>query len=49
MSINNSRFGDKSPCRAGYVQLSVIEDYPDLSEYYLHGSGPPVMVYAWSG
>jgi CDP-4-dehydro-6-deoxyglucose reductase len=44
--LNNPKPEDKWDGRTGYVHLSVIEDYPDLSEYDLYGSGPPVMVYA---
>lgn len=32
--------------RTGYVHSAIMEDYPDLSQYEIYGSGPPVMVYA---
>ena len=32
--------------RTGYVHNAIMEDYPDLSQYEIYGSGPPVMVYA---
>ena len=32
--------------RTGYVHTAIMEDYPDLSQYEIYGSGPPVMVYA---
>jgi len=44
--LNKPRSEDNWNGRTGYVHLSVMEDYPDLSEYDLYGSGPPVMVYA---
>ncbi len=44
--LNNPKPDDNWTGRTGYVHLSIIEDYPDLSEYDLYGSGPPVMVYA---
>ncbi|VAW94725.1 2-polyprenylphenol hydroxylase and related flavodoxin oxidoreductases / CDP-6-deoxy-delta-3,4-glucoseen reductase-like [hydrothermal vent metagenome] len=44
--LNNPKSEDSWTGRTGYVHLAVIEDYPDLSEHDLYGSGPPVMVYA---
>ncbi|MFV1984486.1 MAG: CDP-6-deoxy-delta-3,4-glucoseen reductase [Thiohalomonadales bacterium] len=44
--LNNPVPEDNWKGRTGYVHLSVMDDYPDLSEYDLYGSGPPVMVYA---
>ena len=44
--LNNPKPEDNWQGRTGYVHLAVIEDYPDLSQYDLYGSGPPVMVYA---
>jgi len=44
--LNNPRPEDNWTGRTGYVHLSILEDYPDLSQYDLYGSGPPVMVYA---
>jgi len=32
--------------RTGYVHTAIMEDYPDLSQYEIYGSGPPIMVYA---
>lgn len=32
--------------RTGYVHKAIMEDYPDLSQYEIYGSGSPVMVYA---
>jgi len=32
--------------RTGFVHAAIMEDYPDLSQYEIYGSGPPVMVYA---
>ena len=32
--------------RTGYVHTAIMEDYKDLSQYEIYGSGPPVMVYA---
>ncbi len=32
--------------RTGFVHTAIMEDYPDLSQYEIYGSGPPVMVYA---
>lgn len=32
--------------RTGYVHDAIMEDYPDLSQYEIYGSGPPAMVYA---
>ena len=32
--------------RIGYVHHAIMEDYPDLSQYEIYGSGSPDMVYA---
>ena len=32
--------------RTGYVHNAIMEDYPDLSQYEVYGSGRPEMVYA---
>ena len=32
--------------RTGYVHQAIMEDYPDLSQYEIYGSGSPEMVYA---
>ena len=32
--------------RTGYVHNAIMEDYADLSQYEIYGSGSPVMVYA---
>jgi CDP-4-dehydro-6-deoxyglucose reductase len=32
--------------RTGYVHTAIMEDYADLSQHEIYGSGPPVMVYA---
>jgi CDP-4-dehydro-6-deoxyglucose reductase len=32
--------------RTGFVHSAIMEDYPDLSQYEIYGSGSPVMVYA---
>ncbi len=32
--------------RTGYVHNAIMDDYSDLSQYEIYGSGPPVMVYA---
>ena len=44
--LSSPKKEDKWTGRTGYVHTAIMEDYPDLSQYEIYGSGPPVMVYA---
>ena len=37
---------DDTSIRTGYVHQAIIEDFPDLSDYDVYASGPPLMVNA---
>jgi len=37
---------DDKTIRTGYVHEAIVEDFPDLSEYEVYASGPPLMVNA---
>ena len=44
--LSDPRPEDDKSIRAGFVHEAIIEDFPDLSEYEVYASGPPVMVHA---
>lgn len=43
--LSEAKVEDEWAGRTGYVHTAIMEDYPDLSQYEIYGSGPPVMVY----
>ncbi|WP_455201635.1 CDP-6-deoxy-delta-3,4-glucoseen reductase [Kaarinaea lacus] len=44
--LSDPRQGDDSAIRTGFVHEAIIEDFPDMSQYDVYASGPPIMVYA---
>lgn len=44
--LSDSKDEDNWTGRTGFVHLAIIEDYADLSQYEIYGSGAPAMVYA---
>lgn len=44
--LSDPKQDDNSAIRTGYVHNAIIEDFPDLSQYEVYASGPPIMVYA---
>jgi len=44
--LSDEKEEDKLSGRTGYVHHAIMEDYADLSQYEIYGSGSPEMVYA---
>jgi len=44
--LSDSKEEDNWSGRTGYVHDAIMEDYPDLSQHEIYGSGSPAMVYA---
>jgi len=44
--LSEAKEEDNWQGRRGFVHHAIMEDYPDLSQYEIYGSGSPVMVYA---
>ena len=44
--LSEAKEDDNWSGRSGYVHNAIMEDYPDLSQHEIYGSGSPAMVYA---
>ena len=44
--LSQAKAEDNWQGRTGYVHHAIMEDYPDLSQHEIYGSGSPEMVYA---
>ncbi len=44
--LSDAKEEDHWSGRTGLVHAAIMEDYPDLSQYEIYGSGAPAMVYA---
>lgn len=44
--LSEPKQGDDAAIRTGYVHDAIIDDIPDLSQYDVYASGPPIMVHA---
>lgn len=44
--LSNAKEEDNWKGRTGYVHKAIMEDYADLSQHEIYGSGSPAMVYA---
>lgn len=44
--LSHAKEDDNWAGRTGFVHQAIMEDYPDLSQHEIYGSGAPAMVYA---